>query len=341
MKIITDLPEHLVSNIRDLVYDGKYSSISKFLLIAAENQLTLELSGEDKLIDFQELGETESLMNRFLLNNISSPTNNYEVLESDPQVQYEHEWDSWLWGQINRILPIKFATRFLSVMAAEYESLPTLEIYKEKVGKAARNFGKRLNIQDDKLKTARDQKLSTGFPISKNSEKSCNRYLSQFVGYQKNDGTKTGALFELKLANLLRNDKGEIKIGLTSEGVEFAKIKNPVIDSNNYNSSLGKEEKLFYLDHILGNVPGESSLIKLILSLIDEGINRRDEMNSEIAKFVKGSGWTDGLISTQRSGAISRMYELGLISKRREGLEVRYQITSAGKNLLKKVTRSI
>ena len=57
-------------------------------------------------------------------------------------------------------------------------------------------------------------------------------------------------------------------------------------------------------------------------------------LNEEIGNIVKDSDWSPGLVSTQRSGAISRMYELDLIDKERSGLEVRYILTERGNGFI-------
>ena len=336
MKIIADLPEKLISQVRDLIYRGRYSSISSFLLTATENQLALETTSKDDSYTSQVISDKDN--NTSNLRQFPHPTDDINVLKTPPQKDYENIWDLWLWGQINRVLPIKFATRYLAIITSSKGELPELREFGERVSQSARNFGNQLIIQDKRLDIPRDKKLSTGFPTGDNSEKSQDRYMSQFVGYRKSDGEKTGALFDLKFANLLETDNERIKIGLTSEGKSFSELNNPVIDNKNYSSSLSKQEIHYYLNHIKRNIPGEVSLLKLILTYISRGIVKRDDMNNTLKKFVEGSNWSEGLVSTQRSGAISRMYELGLIAKEKIGLEVRYQITSTGINFLKEIS---
>lgn len=44
MKVIVDLPENVVNRIQTIITRGEYSSLSQFLQLAAENQLTLEFT---------------------------------------------------------------------------------------------------------------------------------------------------------------------------------------------------------------------------------------------------------------------------------------------------------
>ena len=53
MKLIVDLPEKLINEIRQKVENGTFSSISSFILAGVENQLILE-SEETNFIDNME-----------------------------------------------------------------------------------------------------------------------------------------------------------------------------------------------------------------------------------------------------------------------------------------------
>jgi len=329
MKIISDLPNYIISRIRKLVAEERYNSISEFILTATENQLALE---------FLETNDVLDLSHNKSINSIQQFNSEYHILKSEipvleliPIQEGKDIWDRWIWGQINRILPIKFAARLLAIESSKTGSFPEKKVFNEAVSKEARKFGLYLKKQDSRLKKARDKNLSAGFPVGEKIESSLSRYWSQFVGYQKKDGALTGALFDLALANLFNDDDGTLRIGLNTEGKKFAQLQNPVLDNHNFTHSLSETEITFYLEHIKANVPGEVSLFSILLGLLNRGVERREEMNKELSKHVKGSGWSDGLISTQRSGAFSRMYELGLLSKDRIGLEVRYHITERGK----------
>jgi len=335
MKIISDLPDYIISRIRKLVSEGRYKSISDFILASAENQLALESGEVNDVLDLSNNISADSIQkinSEFPILNSEIP-----VLDFIPAQEGKEIWDQWIWGQINRILPIKFAVRFLAIESSRLGGFPEKRDFNKIVSEEARRLGLFLKEFDSSLKKERDEKLSTGFPVGNKIESSLNRYWSQFVGYQKNDKTLTGALFDLALANLFTDEDGIIRIGLNPEGKKFAQLQNPVLDNNNFSYSLAEPEILFYLDHIQSNVPGEFSLFKIVLGLLKNGVERREIMNLELTKQIEGSGWSEGLVSTQRAGAISRLYELGLISKERIGLEVRYHITERGKTWIGKI----
>lgn len=329
LKIIVDVPKHLLSKIRNHVDAGEYSSPSEFFIVAAENQLIIENSSEDIVsINNQSIGDMHISGVDNSNPNIDPPLLDQYSLSVDGEA-----WDSWIWGQTNRILPIKFALRRLAIMSAAEQNYPVSDSFRESTSKRAREFGKKLLKVDEKLEKRRDERLSTGFPIGKDERSSRNRYWTQFIGYEKSDGEKTGAFFELAFADLVKID-GKNRIGLTQAGFELSQLTNPVIDNNDYSNSLSNDESSYYIKHTLSHCPGEGHLFRLILELLRDGKNKRIQLNNEIGDEVEGSGWSEGLISTQRSGAISRMYELGLIEKARKGLEVRYQITGKGHGFL-------
>lgn len=328
MKIVVDMPGTVVKKIQRLVESGKYSSISDFVNIASENQITLEET--DTEIIAAEIGRSPQTTNG--ISDFSYPKGDVPTTKQYELEETENIWDSWLWGQINRILPVKFAVRYLAIKSEEISDFPLADDIWSSASKSARSFGHYLEKKDLDLGKKRDERLSTGFPIGKDAESSKDRYWTQFIGYEKNDGTRTGALFELGFADLI--NKGDtLNIGLTPAGNSFARIVNPVIDKNEYINSLSVPERKFYLDHIQDKCPGEWFFIKLILDMINDGIDNRGLINDELEKIVEDSGWSSGLVSTQRSGVISRMYELKLIAKKRDGLEVKYLLTDFGKNI--------
>jgi hypothetical protein len=336
MKIISSLPDYLLNNIRELVEEGKYQSISAFLLIAVENQLTLESEKPTNMLDLSI--EETSHAGFVRKSDLRHPLSDVAILKTPERTKCKNIWESWLWGQINRILPIKFAARLIAIETEKIGHFPEMGNFNNTASEAARSFGNYLKKQDEKLLKSRDEKLSTGFPIGIKKEKSLGRYCSTFIGFQRGNGSLTGALFDLGFANVTSNKDGELQIGLTESGVQFSKRINPVIDKNDFNKAMSDNECQFYIDHVIKNVPGETSLFRVMLKLITSGVTKRDLLNQELRKIVVDSDWSDGMISTQRSGAISRMYEIGLITKKRIGLEVRYLPTELGNSFLKRTT---
>lgn len=332
MRILVDIPEFLVERARKLIARGTYRDLSSFVTASIETQLTLE----DTAINVEPVAmmhdpaeaEIGGASLRPLAEDLSIPQAELPIIAypSRPGLSAEQQWP---WGQINKLLPIKFAVRLLSNSVSNAEPLVPFDLFRTQAAEKARLFGRWLERNDEKYERKWGTRLSAGFPIGEREASSLNRYAIHFVGHQrKGDGALFGGLFVLKLANA-EVVGTKLSAGLTEAGVEFARIPNPVLDNTDLSSSLGEEEISFYLDHVRDRVPGERYAYDLILTLIAQGVDGRQELNQEIKKEV-GLDWTDSVVNTQRAGAMARMQNLGLVESTRDGVRVRYLATDRG-----------
>lgn len=336
MRIVVDLPEYLVERARRLIANEKYRDLSSFVAASMENQLTLE----ERAYATEPLAPSELQEQPALVSRISKPMplGVEAPRERLPTVAYGSRPNpqpvaQWPWGQINKLLPVKFTVRLLANQLSDAEPVVPLDHFKLEAAQRARSFGLWLAGNDKKYGRRRDERLSAGFPIGRVPDTSLNRYATHFVGYErKSDKALFGALFELKLGNA-EVVGTKLSVGLTEAGIQFATIPNPVLDNSDLSSSLGNDEIGFYLEHIRARVPGEAYAFELILGLLTEGVNGREGLNERIRNRV-GLDWTHAVVNTQRTGAMARMYELGLIDKTRHGLKVKYGITDRGMSWL-------
>jgi hypothetical protein len=72
-----------------------------------------------------------------------------------------------------------------------------------------------------------------------------------------------------------------------------------------------------------------------ILSAIAGGQDTPDAISSVMKELEQGPQENDSLLATQRSGVISRMSDLALLSRDREGIRVRYRLSPDGDRFLK------
>ncbi|TKJ28274.1 MAG: hypothetical protein CEE40_11930 [Chloroflexi bacterium B3_Chlor] len=331
-----DVPEYLIERARGLIANEKYRDLSSFVAASMENQLTLE----ERTYATEPLTTSEVQEEPALVSRISKPTRLgvEPPRERLPTVEYGSRpnpgpVEQWPWGQINKLLPVKFTVRLLANQLSDAEPVVPLDHFKLEAAQRARSFGLWLAGNDKKYGRRRDERLSAGFPIGRVPETSLNRYATHFVGHErKNDKALFGALFELKLGNA-EVVGTKLSVGLTEAGVQFATIPNPVLDNSDLSSSLGNDEIGFYLEHIRARVPGEAYAFELILGLLAEGVNGREGLNERVRNRV-GLDWTDAVVNMQRTGTMARMYELGLIEKTRDGLRVKYGITDRGMSWL-------
>ncbi len=347
MRYIIDITQNQSDNIQKLIADGRYRDFNQFVCTAIDNQLHIET---------EEIGghKIENLGSKI---NVYKPEELFEIDKSisiktiNIDVQgvampdfknlsgsaYEiEEKDSWLWGQVNKIFPVKIGLRILLAMQGAEKNI-TLEEYSKKATHIAASYGTGIRLYEDRKKRPRDLRISAGLP-SEDAFKSKLRYKGQFLAYVRKDGLMEGAMSFLKFINLYKDEEsGQMCIYLTGAGVKFAQISNPVIDKGEFDKSLSKEEIAFYLEHIAENVIGEYQAIKWMLEKLEEGISDRTLINREMKKIFSQlwGGASDAVINTQRAGLMSRMYELKLYDKEKDANKVAYLINDAGKELLR------
>lgn len=349
MRYIVDLNQNHVEEINFLINRGKYKSFAQFIATAVENQIHIErteLEAESILEASNEQpsakkGHSEksdsakvSLSNLTIPGTLPSTVHQPSFSELDCSLAEIEEEKCWLWGQTNKIFPVKLGLRVLLTSIDSTEWIE-LEPYRNKAAEIASIYGEKIVSSERKKNKKRDEKISAGLPMGDEAYKSKMRYKGQFLAFMRKDGKLGGALPFLRFANLARNDNGSVLIGLTEAGLRFACLENPVIDHTNFERSLSEKEISFYLDHISENVRGEFAAIKWLLAKLAEGITFRDQINSAL-KEEFGIEWeaSDAVINTQRAGLMARMVELGFIDRVRKGIRVYYYLSDSGKAFL-------
>lgn len=351
MRYIFDISQESLKSIGELIKRKEYGSVAQFIETAIENQIYLEKQ------DVKEnMYQANKLIHGIYNNNLDFYKKDNEIneikLDIGKQIppavalpQYKQlscyneklpEEQCWLWGQVNRIFPIKLGLRIL-LSYAHSNQWVELDGFLRKATTIASTFNRSICSRGIDNKE-REEKISTGLPKSdKNEFRSQIRYRNHFLSYMRKDEKLDGALVFLKFVNLCKINESKIMIGLTEHGIEFAQIKNAVIDEGNLISSLTDKEVAFYLRHISLNVKGEYTAIKWALQKIESGFTKREKLNEELKKDLNPL-WnvSDAIINTQRSGLMARMFELKLLCKTKNGVNVNYQITNTGKEFINK-----
>lgn len=335
MRYLIDLPRNVIEEIRKILNEKDYNNINEFILTAIENQLALESSeiiDEDLFSSTmripKHLKKIEEKIEEIDYSSLLTVNNLNEIKVYDPPEKSDLEFpntpyaNDWLWGQINRVFPVKVALRVLLKMQNENDNSVKLNDYLNYASEVANNLGTRLNYIDKEMQRKRDKKVSTALPVG-GTEKTISRYKNHFLIFQRTkDRVLDGALARLKFVNI--NIDGFVR--LTEKGLEFAKMLNPIIDENLYsNISLSQDEKDFYINYIKENVIEELNPFKTILKLISNGHTEVTAMNNEIKKIKPE--WTETTITTQRAGALGRLFELDLVEKIKSGVNVTYKIS--------------
>lgn len=246
---------------------------------------------------------------------------------------------SWMFGMYNKFLPLKAGCRALGeLLSNEYgQGIPVESVSKLtfQIAETAGILGMALKAHDNKYNLKREDACSTGFPsIKGKDDKSKIRFANQFVFRVDSHGELRGMLFEMGFINFV--DDSQNLIQLTPEGWEFAILENPVLDDSQENPSqkLSESEVSFLLQHINRHVPIEQSAYNTLLELINAGNNTPDALDRALEKVQMAENMSEAAVYTARSGAISRMSELGLVCKNKVGLNTTYYLPGLDKKEL-------
>jgi hypothetical protein len=252
------------------------------------------------------------------------------------EIGQEISADQWIFGQHNKLLPVKATCRALANLflkdPTNLEGLPLLKSASEIAAQAV-ILGDVLRQVDQETEADRDEALAFAFPRSdsRNSDKSRLRFANQFVASLTKQGLLTGLPAELKFVNC---DESRVpKLLLTDAGLHFALLGNPILDgpANQSKKKFSDEEVSFFVQHILMNVPAEQFAFRAVLSAITDGANTPDQLDEALEQFLPNRDvkpFTRAFLTTQRAGVISRLSDLGLVQRIREGIKVTYRVTA-------------
>ncbi len=247
----------------------------------------------------------------------------------------------WLFGQYNKFLPVKASCRALLNLQHDSPKGIPLSKASDRIAAEACKLGDFLSRLDRRQLRGREQALAAAFPVSAaNGAQSQIRFANQFVG-----SLRQGKLIGFPAALLLVacDTSKDSRLSLTRAGIEFATLENPVFDTDREHATqrLSAAEIQFLLDHIKHFAPQELCAYTSILDGIAEGSNSPDTIDAYLARRFQltvaveaktPNEITQTFLTTQRTGAISRMADLGLIAREKTGIKVAYLITQSGQD---------
>lgn len=357
MKVVIDVPNELVEQVRDVVHQGDYDEPREFIALAIENQIELENSSDDDggVVSFEQAVSSNDDQTRTDGNAVLGTKNalgnigpgalsrtEYDRVSTTSMPDVDRLEDGPLWGQYNRIFPVKLTLRLLanelrnqavhatSQVDGAGEQWVSLDKFSQEAAEIAREYGLKIQQVDNNKSRGRGEKLSAALPIGDNAEKSKERFKAHFVGYAEQNGDLIGATPGLRFANIPEDSRAIM--GITKPGLEFAKIWNPLLDGGvSSDSSLTEEEADFYINHVRNELTEEFEAMQYAAKAISRGDNRPDSLSALIASL--NEEWSDAQASTVRSGLVSRMSELDLVSRERIGQRgIEYKLSNKGRD---------
>lgn len=341
MRYIVDIPPELAEEMNEQIRSGKYKSPQDFIIAAIQNQVYIESQEKGVAAEVSRSSRYSATLSSLVAAPVTKTfvsqllSSDFAKVKTVPLKNFQRP--SLLWGQYNRFFPVKIATRVAANLAKEYSSgYAPLEELQEKSAQIARELGKVIEQKDKQLGRKRGTIISAGLPIGRDHNKATSRFKYQFVGYMVGNRIE-GAAPTLKFLEMVKDEKNSVMAGITDPGLRFASLSNPVIDLKDYSTALSAEEVEFLLDHIASEVLGEAKLIRLILAGVKEGIATPEELN----RLVKGYNpdWKRNEVIMMRAGVVSRISELGLLERRKDGVKVTYLLTELGEKYLERLNK--
>jgi len=252
----------------------------------------------------------------------------------------------WLFGQYNKFFPVKASCRALLNLMRARPGAVALDEAVEAISQAAWQLGDYLYTSDQRAGRSREVVFAAAFPTTaSNGAVSRIRFANQFVGNLRQPKQAEGQPKETKFTGfpaalrfMVCNGGKSPSLQLTTAGAEFALLRNPILDSTQEQADrkFSEAEIAFLLAHIKGFVPEETSAYYAILDAIQSGANTPDAVDAYLRhrfNLPTEQTITKTFLTTQRTGAISRLADLDLIAREKQGLRVTYLLTSKGSDL--------
>lgn len=383
MIICIDISQRTKDQLEKLLEAGSYRDYSEAVAVAIANQVLLhshssqtqekvttpiilpqsQIVAEAANVTVPQSHESLSIPNLFSRLGSAAIAPRFALYpEDDYPRSGDISVDRWIFGQHNKLLPVKATCRALArLMSAEGQANLAVAKTASEIASEAVKLGDYFRHLDERMGAHRDDAMSFAFPYSDspNGDKSRLRYANQFVASLTKQGTLAGLPIELKLVN--RDQSRTPQILLTEAGWLFATMRNPILDDHNHQTSkhqvfsaggviLGQRRKFsdeeieFLLAHIRSQVPAEAFAFKVVLEAITQGANTPDKLDDALEVYLPKRDekpFTRAFLTTQRAGVVSRMADLGLIQRIRDGIKVTYTATTKpfeySTNLLRQV----
>lgn len=247
--------------------------------------------------------------------------------------------DRWVLGQQNRLFPAKANARALiRLFKAGEKGLPIAKTA-EQVAADAAALGDYLAAFDVEHKIARDDAFAIAFPTTgEDTDKGRTRYANQFVVYQNNRGEVSGLMVDLKLVNFVNHKKERLLVP-TKMAWLLARLPNPVLDPSPDTpvEKFSADERQLLVEHIVKSVPAEAFAYRAVLEAVQGGHNTPEKIDAALKSYIAADRveeLSQSFLASQRSGAVSRMSDLNLIARQRDGIRVSYAMTDDGKTFL-------
>ena len=327
MRILYDLNESVYKRISELLEKGQYSTVQAFLDISVANQLYLEERGLNEAHVSKKVHSSPSRLQIEKIHDFKEVGRNWRNLSTVEPVPVA-TLRTQLMPFCNRIFPAKVAARVLCNTLGENQTVD-YNVYSDVISQVAVQLGIYLGGLDKKQKRSfRIEALSIGLPAAKRGDKkvAIRRFLEHVVGGRRKLEEHYGMLFTLGLVGMPEKNK----LGVTSDGIRFSELENPVLDGaenefSNLKSCLSKEEAHYYSEIVARRLPEERKTMEILTEIVRSNhtylqicADYGERLNLGIDNNLKQT------VSTE----LARMRELGIVLTKTEGLKTYYDLAT-------------
>ena len=353
MKVIVNVSEDDIAKINELVSTGKISSIPEFISTSIQNQLSFEgghseIPTLESIID-QKLEQVNTAKHTTIPTE-TKPTQPSDIKSLETVSPNQIDQDFPFWGTQNKYLCLKqITTDFAKLVSHEKEPWIRYDLAINFLYDGATDARRKFEVIDKLLHRPRGEKFVSGFPLKE--IKSLSRYERQFIGGMDGNNRLYGMALYLGLLGVRRNeDTKRLEYGITKGGLKFSNLQSPVFNKKTSDitpttPSLSGEEAEFIINLLRKRMPSEIDLMTFTLHYIDEGKNHPedgrqttkeylDKHYPDVARSKKEGSFTIQEADTIRTGVVSRLKELGLITIHRLGNKSEYHLTDFGYEFL-------
>ena len=214
-----------------------------------------------------------------------------------------------------RLLPMKHALRLLWSMSSETRrSVPDGE-FRSALNQMLLHNGAKLASEDDRFGRGRGERLAAGFSHLDDDARS--RTVNWMIG-------APGGSMKLSAMEIIGwSSKDGEGHRLTPHGVDLSRLPNPIIDRDlAHEGPFSPLERTLILGSIHHRLPMEWKIMRTIIDGMRGGSVGNERLDARMArKFGEGTAfnWTQSILQLRRVAAVTRMSELGLVIRRRDG----------------------
>jgi len=329
MKLVVDINPSLFERLQLAIDRNNYRSMGDFAILALENQLSLD--GGAAATSDERPRNTPQITRPDSQNLNVDDGGDLKLFAPTSAATLSVGNDGWIWGIVNRVLPVKFAVRELHSATGP---LP-LALAQQRIAESATNFAQQI-VANTSNERDRHSTLVTGFPVREPLYPAQQRFANHYVGRVERSGQTRGALFELGLAGIDYED-GQPRVGLTELGFNFAQLPNPTLDSARFDKALSPDEITYYVDNVVPTIPRELDCFVTLLGVLADGPKSVEDLDGVVTDHLS-SRFSAAAVQTQKAGGLGRLRDLGLLDRKKDGLTAQFEITNDGLLALRRLT---